>query len=146
MHPRHHVAKEYRVLVKGSPTTAELQTTARGHRARRRSAPVPPRSTLVGAEGAGAVVRIVLREGRKRQVRRMLGAVRHPVVCSRVRLGLIVLGDQAPGTLRPLTAEESAALKRAAGMSADQDGRRRGPGWTSSGGRSSRRSGSTASA
>ena len=58
-----------------------------------------------------AVVRIVLREGRKRQVKRMLAAVKHGVLAlHRDSFGPIELGDLPRGEWRELSAEEVAAL------------------------------------
>ena len=53
-----------------------------------------------------------LREGRKRQIKRVARAVGHPVLeLQRIRIGTLKLGDLAPGKWRPLTAEEIASLK-----------------------------------
>jgi 23S rRNA pseudouridine2605 synthase len=58
---------------------------------------------------------IVLREGRKRQVRRMLDAVGHPVrELRRVAFGTLRLGDLPPGGHRRLSEGQVAALRRAA--------------------------------
>ena len=58
-----------------------------------------------------AVVRVVLREGRKRQVKRMLAAIKHGVLAlHRDSFGPIELGDLPRGEWRELTAEEVAAL------------------------------------
>jgi pseudouridine synthase len=58
-----------------------------------------------------AWIRLVLREGRNRQVRRMTAAVGHPTLrLVRVAIGAVTLGDLAPGRWRELTAEERAAL------------------------------------
>ena len=58
-----------------------------------------------------AVVRVVLREGKKRQVKRMLAAVKHGVLAlHRDSFGPIELGDLPRGEWRELTAEEVAAL------------------------------------
>src|SRR5437763_5346565 len=58
-----------------------------------------------------AWLRLVLREGRNRQVRRMTAAVGHPTLrLVRVAIGPIALGDLAPGHWRDLTAEARAAL------------------------------------
>jgi 23S rRNA pseudouridine2605 synthase len=58
-----------------------------------------------------AVVRVVLREGRKRQVKRMLAAVKHGVLAlHRDSFGPIELGDLPRGEWRELTSEEVAAL------------------------------------
>jgi 23S rRNA pseudouridine2605 synthase len=56
-------------------------------------------------------------EGRKREVRRLLGAVGLPVTrLVRVRVGAVRLGRLAPGTHRDLTVEEVRALSKAAGL------------------------------
>ncbi|MBX6312106.1 MAG: pseudouridine synthase [Isosphaeraceae bacterium] len=58
-----------------------------------------------------AWLRLVLREGRNRQVRRMTAAVGHPTLrLIRVALGPITLGDLRPGQWADLTTEERAAL------------------------------------
>ncbi|MCR2034776.1 hypothetical protein NSA09_04545, partial [Adlercreutzia mucosicola] len=62
-------------------------------------------------EGGGAYVEVQLREGRKRQVRRMLQAVGHPVIAlHREAFGPLSLGGLPRGTARALTEEEVAAL------------------------------------
>ena len=63
---------------------------------------------------AGDRVELVLHEGRKRQVRRMLDAVGHPVVrLERVAFGPLRLGDLPLGGHRRLKAAEVEALRRA---------------------------------
>jgi 23S rRNA pseudouridine2605 synthase len=58
---------------------------------------------------------LTIREGRKRQVRRMCDAVGHPVVrLSRVAFGPLGLGDLAPGAHRRLTRAEVERLRRSA--------------------------------
>jgi 23S rRNA pseudouridine2605 synthase len=117
MHPRHHVEKEYRAVVGGRPTEAALRRLRDGILLD--DGPAQPAEVeLVASAGRTSVVRIVIREGRKRQVRRMFGAIRHPVVSlRRERLGPVELGEQASGTLRRLSAAEVAALRQAAGLS-----------------------------
>ncbi len=59
-----------------------------------------------------AWLRLTLREGRNRQVRRMTAAVGIPTLrLVRVAIGPIELGDLAPGQWRELTGEELAALR-----------------------------------
>lgn len=106
-HPRFGHAKTYRVwCVGGSPASEALQRLrdgvllddgwARAEAVR----PLPG-----GAE-------LVLREGRKRQVRRMLQAVGAPVErLLRTRVGTVALGDLAPGAWRELTADEVERLR-----------------------------------
>lgn len=58
-----------------------------------------------------AWLKLILREGRNRQVRRMTAAVGHPTLrIIRVALGPVALGDLAPGQWRPLSSAERAAL------------------------------------
>jgi pseudouridine synthase len=116
MHPRHHVDKEYRVVVRGVPSAAALQQLRDGIMLDDGLA-APAEVELLGQGRGKAELRMVIREGRKRQVRRMFGAIRHPVqALTRVRVGPVRLGRQAPGTVRPLTGAETAALKAAAGL------------------------------
>jgi 23S rRNA pseudouridine2605 synthase len=61
-----------------------------------------------------AVVALTMKEGRNREVRRLLEAVGHPVErLKRVAFGPIVLGRLAPGRTRPLTDDEVAGLREA---------------------------------
>jgi 23S rRNA pseudouridine2605 synthase len=63
---------------------------------------------------AADALEITIREGRKRQVRRMCEAVGHPVRrLQRVRFGPLELGSLPEGACRTLTAEEVRALRRA---------------------------------
>ncbi len=58
-----------------------------------------------------SVVRVILREGRKRQVKRMLAAIKHGVLAlHRDSFGPIELGDLPRGEWRELTAQEVAEL------------------------------------
>jgi pseudouridine synthase len=107
-HPRFQVEKEYHVLVKGVPTPQTLEALARG-------IPIdgwttaPARSVIIGREEGNAWLSITIVEGRKRQVRRMLEAVGHPVLrLIRVRIGQVGLGNLKPGQYRHLTPEEVA--------------------------------------
>lgn len=68
-------------------------------------------------EAAGTYVEVGLREGRKRQVRRMLEAVGHPVIAlHRQSFGPLDLADLPRGAQRVLADEEVAALRQAAGI------------------------------
>lgn len=72
---------------------------------------------VVDVLGGRAVVKIVLHEGRKRLVRRMLAAVDHPVSrLVRTEIGGVQLGHQRPGTVRRLSPAEVAKLYRAVGL------------------------------
>jgi pseudouridine synthase len=111
-HPRFGVEKEYLAEVEGVPTPKHMGQLRRGVAledgdARARSARVAGRS---GDRGA---VRLVMTEGRKREVRRLLAAVGLPVTrLVRVRVGPIRLGGLPPGERRELTHDEVVALRR----------------------------------
>ncbi|MGI8418445.1 MAG: pseudouridine synthase, partial [Nakamurella sp.] len=72
---------------------------------------------LVDVHNNRAVVEVVLHEGRKHVVRRMLGAVDHPVSrLVRTQIGEVQLGHQRPGTLRKLNPVEISLLYKAVGL------------------------------
>lgn len=59
-----------------------------------------------------AWLRLTLREGRNRQVRRMTACVGHPTLrLVRVAIGAVGLGNLSPGEFRELTPSEVAALR-----------------------------------
>jgi len=110
-HPRYEVAKVYRVRVGGGrPGAAALGRLRAGVELDDgRTAPARVRAL------AADVLEIELREGRKRQVRRMCEAVGHPVLAlTRTGFGPLELGELAEGTSRRLTDAEVAALRDAA--------------------------------
>ena len=108
-HPRYGSEKEYLVEVEGRPKPA---TVARLREPLALDGGEWTSGAGVRAEGFspdGALLRIVLREGRNRQIRRMLDAVGHPVRrLVRVRVGPVHLGDLRPGEWRHLTHAEIA--------------------------------------
>jgi 23S rRNA pseudouridine2605 synthase len=115
-HPRYEVPKAYRVELRRPPSEADLRQLASGVELEDgRTAPAQVRR--LGARQ----IEIVLREGRNRQVRRMVETVGNRVVAlRRVRFGPIELGDLAEGTARRLTANEVAHLYEApSGRAAD---------------------------
>jgi 23S rRNA pseudouridine2605 synthase len=115
MHPRFGVEKEYLAEVDGAPTSKQLAELRRGVELEDGTA--KPRSArVVDAAGERAAIRLVLAEGRKREVRRMLQAVGLPVRrLVRVRVGPVRLGTLPAGELREIGGEELGALYRAPG-------------------------------
>ncbi len=119
-HPSFGVEKEYLALVRGVPNATALTRLRRGVALDDGpTAPAYVRSADrrdVSPEGAGPTwLRIIIHEGRKRQVRRMCEAIGHPVLrLRRVRVGPLKLGDLRPGEWRRLTKGEVAALRTAA--------------------------------
>lgn len=113
MRPRYGVTKEYVALVAGTPDERDLRRLREGVElddGRTR----PAVAEVVGRVRAGAVVRLVITEGRNRQVRRMLEAVGHPVKeLSRTAFGPIRLGRLRSGDVRKLREPELQALREA---------------------------------
>lgn len=116
MHPRHAVEKEYLAEVEGTPTERRLGRLLRGVELEDGPARALAARAAGRAGGRGAV-RLVMGEGRKREVRRLLAAVGLPVRrLIRVRVGPIRLGRMRAGEIRELAPEEVQALYRAAGL------------------------------
>ena len=106
LHPRHHVEKRYLALVNGKPTPEQLGQLEQGIQLDD-GMTAPAKAALV----EGAEAKRALREGRKRQVKRMLSAIKHGVLAlHRDSFGPIELGDLPRGQWRELTPEEVAAL------------------------------------
>ena len=113
LHPRYRIPRTYRVKVDGHPNEAALNRLRRGVR------------LDDGVTGATQVdvekrlptktwLRITIREGRKREIRRMCEAVGHLVdKLVRIRFGPIELDRLPPGRWRFLSDEELEALRRA---------------------------------
>lgn len=115
-HPKHHVDKIYEAHVKGMPDEAALARLRAGVRLED-GMTAPAEARLLLREKGGAVVELRIHEGRKRQVKRMLAAVGHPVRrLHRCAFGPLALGDLAPGKCRELTPGELAALRACAGL------------------------------
>ncbi|HUQ39018.1 MAG TPA: pseudouridine synthase [Acidimicrobiales bacterium] len=105
-HPSFGIDKEYLAEVEGTPGPAALRRLRDG--VELDDGPTAPaRASLVGERQ----VRLVLHEGRNRQVRRMLDAVGHPVLrLVRTRIGPLVDTRLKAGEWRPLTRAEVRAL------------------------------------
>jgi 23S rRNA pseudouridine2605 synthase len=118
LHPRYHVEKEYLVSVRGMVGGAALASLRRG--VTLEDGPTAPAAVDVisgGRPTAGptfTTLRVVIHEGRKRQVRRMLEAVGHRVVAlHRSRFDGLTDAGLALGQVRPLSPAEVERLRRA---------------------------------
>lgn len=119
LHPRWKVPKTYRVLVERKPDTSALKLLREGVELDD-GITAPAQVRTVEHQGPRTVMEITIREGRKRQVRRMFSAVGYPVLdLNRTSFGPVDLGDLAPGAWRYLTEDEVAALRRAVGSEAE---------------------------
>lgn len=121
--PHYNHPKTYFVQVEGVVTETALRqlqsgVVIRGITTRRCEAMVvpepelPPRSKPVTPHGPTTWLRLVLREGKKRQIRHMTAAVGYPTLrLVRVAIGPLALGELKPGEWRALTPVEVEKLK-----------------------------------
>lgn len=111
MHPSREVEKEYEVKVRGFEPGKEILLARPieldGYRIRK------PEVKLVEESGGRANFRVIIHEGRNRQIRRMCEAAGMQVIkLKRIREGKLLLGKLAPGKWRYLTEEEVQNLKK----------------------------------
>jgi 23S rRNA pseudouridine2605 synthase len=112
MHPRYGHEKEYRVLVGTRPEEEQLKTWRRGVVLEDGHRTAPAQVSLESLAGKGAWLRVVMREGRKRQIREVGKTIGLPVVkILRTRIGSLHLGSLKPAEWRYLTPEEVAGLR-----------------------------------
>ncbi len=110
-HPRYEHPKVYQVLVEGRPDPETLERWRRGifldgQRTR------PARVQIIRYEGNQTWLLVEMREGKKRQIRRIAARLGHPVRrLIRIRIGPVTLGRLKPGQWRPLTAQELRQLR-----------------------------------
>ena len=110
LHPRHEVPRTYRARVGGGRPSAAALARLRDGVVLDDGPTAPAKARLVAPD----TIELELREGRKRQVRRMCEAVGHPVrELVRVRFGPLALGTLAPGAHRMLGDAEVARLRAA---------------------------------
>lgn len=126
IHPRHHMPRVYRVLVRGDVPDRALDTMRRGMTLAEgeRLAPVEVRripgtrhdvSGSGGAGQSGTLLEMTLHQGLNRQIRRMCRDLGLTVLrLVRISQGPLQLGVLRPGEVRELTPAEVSALQRAA--------------------------------
>jgi 23S rRNA pseudouridine2605 synthase len=111
-HPRYGHQKEYRVLLARRPDEEQLSTWRRGVVLDDGYKTAPADVRFEATSGKGAWIRIVMGEGRKRQIREIGKLLGLPVVrIIRVRIGSLRLGSLKPRQWRHLTSDEVQALK-----------------------------------
>ncbi len=128
-HPRYSMQKHYEALVEGCPDETALNTLRRGveivedNGQRHRTTPAQVRivrrvrvARSRSPSQGNCWLALSIHEGRKRQVRRMLAAVGHPVLqLIRTGIGPLTLADLPPGHWRYLTPRELEQLQAPAG-------------------------------
>ncbi len=143
-HPRYGVPKTYLATVSGKVTGDDVRRLRKGiHLAEGKAEAAWVRVLKRGSNHS--VLEIVLREGRNRQIRRMLAGLRHPVrSLVRTRLGRLTLRGLGSGRARPLTPSEVEYLKRLAAGDVREDvkpAKERGTGSRTGPGRGGRKGG-----
>jgi 23S rRNA pseudouridine2605 synthase len=120
LHPRFHVEKEYVVKVRGVVREAELQELRKGvalDEGMTAPAEVSRQQGPSASNRATTTLTVIIHEGRKRQVRRMLEAVGHRVVSlHRSRFATLTDKGLALGQARRLSTQEIAELQRLASL------------------------------
>ncbi|WP_127508156.1 pseudouridine synthase [Actinoplanes solisilvae] len=115
-HPRYEIQKTYLAEVINGPLPRNVGRQLLGGVELEDGPAKADSFKMVGALGKTAQVEIVLHEGRKHIVRRMMEEVGHPVTrLIRTAVGPVRLGDLRPGGFRHLSNAEVAALFKAAG-------------------------------
>ena len=109
-HPSYEIWRTYQAIVKGVPTQNKLDEIEKGIELED-GMTLPAHIDVIGYKGKNAKIEIVLREGRNRQVRRMMEAIGHPVLeLKRVQLAALELGELKPGAWRYLRGKDFEAL------------------------------------
>jgi 23S rRNA pseudouridine2605 synthase len=126
-HPRYEVEKTYAVQVAGQPTPEVLTRLQEGVHLAEGLARAE-KVTIKARHKDSTLMEMVLREGRNREIRRLLARMGHKVLrLVRIAVGPVRLGNLAPGEWRTLTSEELRALQHACGggqkESRGEDGR-----------------------
>jgi 23S rRNA pseudouridine2605 synthase len=121
-HPRFTIPKTYLAHVRGTPDEDDLARLRRGVRLED-GITGPAEVSVVDAPRDMATIRLTIAEGRKREVRRMLNKVGHPVIrLQRLELGPLKLGALPVGQYRPLTEDEVTGLRQCVGLGGEAAG------------------------
>lgn len=125
LHPRFGVPRTYLVKVKGVPRPEQIMMLRDG-------VPLsdgrsyPAKVSLLERTTRNAWLRMTVKEGRNRLIKRMLEAVGHPVLkLKRTAFGRIRLGDLGPGDFRLLSPAEVIKLRGKEPATAGREGRER---------------------
>ncbi|MBN1303234.1 MAG: rRNA pseudouridine synthase [Anaerolineales bacterium] len=115
-HPRFAHEKEYRVLVANRPDNVQLEAWRRGVVLEDGYKTTPAQVQIESLSGKGTWLRVILKEGRKRQIREIGFLLGLPVVrIIRVRISSLFLGRLKPKEWRYLMPDEVSRLKDGTG-------------------------------
>jgi 23S rRNA pseudouridine2605 synthase len=111
-HPRYGHEKEYRVLISKKPDDEQLTTWRRGVVLEDGYKTAPAQVSVESTAARGIWLRVILREGRKRQIREVGSRIGLPVSrIVRIRIGNLPLGSLKPKEWRNLTMDEVKKLR-----------------------------------
>lgn len=112
-HPRYGHEKEYSVLVARRPDDKQLNAWRNGVVLEDGYRTKPVKVRVTGTKGKGAWLKVIMKEGRKRQIREMGRLTGLPIVqITRTRIGSLKLGNLKPRQWRYLSPQEIEALKK----------------------------------
>lgn len=114
-HPSKEIEKTYIVKVKGNPSLKKLKLLSQGRILKNNYKILPCKIYLLKIMNGNAILKIKLKEGKKRQIRRMGEYIRHPVLeLRRTQIGPIYLKGIKPGKYRYLNRREINSLMKIA--------------------------------
>jgi pseudouridine synthase len=118
-HPSYRHTKTYKVVVQGLPSSETIQRWQEGvyvqDEENGKEYKTKPCYVKIIEGGKETTLRIVMTEGKKRQIRRVASILGHPVKSLiRTHIGTLPLGSLRPGDWRELTSKDLAALKTSA--------------------------------
>jgi 23S rRNA pseudouridine2605 synthase len=115
-HPKYKVEKTYRVVVRGVVKRETIDALETGVDIGGFTTQ-PCSVTVLGMKGDDTEAEIKLKEGRKRQIRRMFRLFGHDVIeLRRLAVGDLTFDDLDTGGIRPLTGEEEKRLRELSGL------------------------------
>ncbi|MES2504972.1 MAG: pseudouridine synthase [Myxococcota bacterium] len=111
IHPKFHIPKVYEVKVKGTPTEESVNKLRRGIYLE--DGPTGPcEIEFLRKAKINTWVKVVLTQGKNRQIKRMFWRIEHPVAkIVRTHFAGISVMDLKPGEFRPLTKRELLSLR-----------------------------------
>jgi 23S rRNA pseudouridine2605 synthase len=112
-HPRYKHEKEYRVLIAKHPDNEQLSTWTRGVVLEDGYRTKPVKVSIEKFHGKGTWLRVIMTEGRKRQIRETAYQLGLPIAkLIRVRISTLALGNLKSGQYRELSSQEIKQLKQ----------------------------------
>lgn len=111
-HPRYGKEKEYMVLVAKRPDDKQLKAWRHGVVLEDGEKTGPAQVTISSLSGKGCWLRVIMTEGRKRQIREIGKTIGIPIVrLIRIRIGTLEMGDLKSGEYKPLNENQVKSLR-----------------------------------